>query len=51
MRQNLYLMRPGLISELRSYSNPPKVAADVMMCVYMLLGMSVDQVKVMLLIS
>ena len=46
MRENLYLMRPGLISELRSYAKPPKVVCDVMMCVFLLMGIPQDQVKV-----
>ncbi|CAK8680756.1 uncharacterized protein LOC143460016 isoform X1 [Clavelina lepadiformis] len=38
VRGSIRNMRPGLISELRSYSKPPNVICDVMACVYLLLG-------------
>lgn len=39
-------MRASLISELRSYSNPPQVVYDVMASVYLLLGMERSQIYV-----
>uniref|UniRef100_F7ARZ0 Uncharacterized protein n=1 Tax=Ciona intestinalis TaxID=7719 RepID=F7ARZ0_CIOIN len=52
MRESVKNMKQSVISELRSYSKPPKAVRDVMMCVYLLLQVrKEDEIKTWLSIQ